>query len=142
MRKRWLNEYLRALQERNNAKSEVKSKAAVSKGSIVLIKDPTKHRANWRIGRIVAEIIGTDGVTRGYKIRTGNGYVVKRSLQVVCNLEIGGSESADQELEESADAIAEPENVYQHGTDRVRRGACSTAMNRLVGAIANENEED
>ena len=142
VRKRWLNEYLRALQERNNVKSEVKSKAAVSKGSIVLIKDSTKHRANWRIGRIVAEIIGTDGVRRGYKIRTGNGYVVERPLQLVCNLEISGSEPADQELEESADAVTEPENVYQRGTDRARRRACGTAMNRLVGVIANENEKD
>lgn len=108
----------------------------------MLIKDSTKHRANWRIGRIVAEIIGTDGVRRGYKIRTGNGYVVERPLQLVCNLEISGSEPADQELEESADAVTEPENVYQRGTDRARRRACGTAMNRLVGVIANENEKD
>ena len=108
----------------------------------MLIKDSTKHRANCRIGRIAAEIIGTDGVTRGYKIRTGNGYVVERALKLVCNLEIGGSESADQEVEESADAVTEPENVYQRGTDRARRGACSTAMNRLVGMITNESEEN
>ena len=79
----------------------------------MLIKDSMKHRANWRIGCIVAEIIGTDRVTRGYKIRTSNGYVVERPLQLVCNFEIGGPESADQELEESADAVTEPENVEQ-----------------------------
>lgn len=68
VRKRWLNEYLRALQERFNTGSAGKEQMMMNKGSLVLIKDTTKNRANWRIGRIVDSIIGKDGVTRGYKI--------------------------------------------------------------------------
>ena len=91
VRKRWLNEYLCALQERFNSGSAVTERAVLRKGLLVLLKDSTKHRANWRVGRIVDPIIGKDGVTRGYRILTGNGYTVERPLQLICDLEIGGA---------------------------------------------------
>ena len=33
-------------------------------------------------------IVGMESVTRVYKIKTGNGYVIERPLQLVCDLEI------------------------------------------------------
>lgn len=58
---------------------------------IVLLKDSTKSRAHWKIGRIIDQIVGKDGVTRGYKILTGiNRNVVERPLPLVCDFEIGG----------------------------------------------------
>lgn len=61
VRKRWLNEYLPALQERVNAGSKAKHEAAMNKGVIVLLKDSTKSRANWKIGRRSAEPPRTGG---------------------------------------------------------------------------------
>ena len=42
--------------------------------------------------KIIGEfpIVGKDGVTRGYKILTGCGYVIERPQQLVCDLEISG----------------------------------------------------
>ncbi|XP_070550022.1 uncharacterized protein [Ptychodera flava] len=71
--KRWLNEYLHALQERYSKRIEAKDQELPRKNSIVLLKDTTKNRANWKIGRIVDNIVGKDGVIRGYKIWTGSG---------------------------------------------------------------------
>ena len=70
----------------------------MEKGAIVLLKDSTKSRTHWKIGRIIDQIVGKDGVTRGYKILTGNRYVVERPLLLVCDFEMGGeceSNSAD-----------------------------------------------
>ena len=36
----------------------------LKKGVLVLIKNSTKNRANWRVGRVVDSIVGKDGVTR------------------------------------------------------------------------------
>lgn len=73
IRKCWLDEYLRALQERFNTRSTLTHEATITKGSLVLLKDTTKNKANWKIGRVVNPIVGKDGVTRGYKLLTGNG---------------------------------------------------------------------
>ena len=99
VRKRWLNECLPALQERINAGSKAKQEATMTdKFAIVLLKDSTKSRAYWKIGRIIDQIVGKEGVTGGYKILTGNRYVVERPLLLVCDFETGGereSNSAD-----------------------------------------------
>lgn len=73
IRKRWLDEYLRALQERFNTRSTLTHEATITKGSLVLLKDTTKNKANWKIGRVINPIVGKDGVIRGYKLLTGNG---------------------------------------------------------------------
>ena len=36
------------------------------------------------------KITGKDRVVRGLNLRQGNGYIVERPLQLVCNLETGG----------------------------------------------------
>ena len=110
------------------------------KGLLVLLKDSTKHRANWRVGRIVDPIIGKDGVTRGYRILIGNGYTVERPFQLICDLEIGG---ANGDCDSAGGTTAEDrEHQEQRPTTRPRREARQTAENRLVGVVANENEED
>ena len=140
VRKRWLNEYLCALQERFNSGSAVTERAVLRKGLLVLLKDSTKHRANWRVGRIVDPIIGEDGVTRGYRILTGNGYTVERPLQLICDLEISG---ANGDCDSAGGTTAEDrEHQEQRPTTRPRREARQTAENRLVGVVANKNEED
>ena len=91
LRKRWINEYLRALQERQN-KSHKNMIDLPKIGAVVLLKEDTKNKAFWKLGRVVATIIGRDKVSRGLKIKLGNGNIVERPLQLVCNLEIGGDD--------------------------------------------------
>lgn len=141
VRKRWLNEYLHALQERFNSRPEARhGTTCLKKGSRVLIKDTTKNKANWKVGRIINPIIGLDGVTKGYKIPTGSGYVIERPQQLVCDLEIGGAGNDSS----PSDGNARPSGDVQQQRPavRVRREARRTAADRLVGITANENEED
>ena len=128
VRKRWLNEYLRALQERFNTGPAAKEQMMMNKGSLVLIKDMTKNRANWRIGRIVDSIIGKDGVTRGYKIRTGKGYVVERPLQLIADLEISGD--SDDPNKSVDDAGGDNTSQDQSAMCRPARQAKIAAVNR------------
>ena len=100
VRKRWLHEYLPALQERFNTRSTPRHEATITKGSLMLLKDTTKNKANWKIGRVVNPIVGKDGVIRGYKLLTGNGYVVERPLQLLCD-----SGSSVEDAEHSGDII-------------------------------------
>ena len=59
-------------------------------GRVVLIKDSVKVKGMWRLGRVEGSIVGKDGVTRGYQVRTGYGYIVERPLQLIQDLEFGG----------------------------------------------------
>jgi len=52
----------------------------------------------------VGTVTGKDGAVRGLKLRQGNGYVVERPLQLVCDLEIGG-ESPDFKLNPEAEVF-------------------------------------
>lgn len=60
----------------------------------VVLKSEAKDKASCKLGQIVDKIIsGKDGVLRGLKLRSGNGfflYVVEPPFQLVCNLEIEG----------------------------------------------------
>ena len=47
------------------------------------------NNGKWKLGRVESQIKGKDGILRGFKIRTGNGYIVKHPVQVVADLEIG-----------------------------------------------------
>ena len=43
---------------------------------------------------MVKKIAGKDGVVCGLKLKLGNGYVVERPMQLVCDLEIGGDDQS------------------------------------------------
>ena len=141
VRKRWLNEYLHALQERFNSRPEARhGTTCMEKGSLVLIKDTTKNKANWKVGRIINPIVGKDGVTRGYKILTGSGYVIERPQQLVCDLEIAGVSNDSSSSDDNAGPSGDVQQ--QRPVVRARREARRAAADRLVGIMANENEED
>ena len=50
---------------------------------MVLLKSEAKDKALWTFGRVVDKIIGKDGVFHVLKLRSGNGYVVERPLQLM-----------------------------------------------------------
>ena len=84
-----MREYLRALQERQ--RDHNKKEPTITKvGAVVLLKEDTKNRAYWRLGRVVSYIHGVDETVRGLQLKLGNGYIVERPLQLVCDLEVGG----------------------------------------------------
>ena len=76
LKKRWLTEYVHELEDRNRKVFNDK-KLFANIGSLVLITDISKAKTKWRMGRIVDVIRGRGAVVRGYKIKTGTGYVVK-----------------------------------------------------------------
>ena len=92
--------------------------------------------------KIIGEfpIVGKDGVTRGYKILTGCGYVIERPQQLACDLEIGGV--SNDSSPSGGNAGPRDDVQQQRPAVRVRRKARHTAADRLAGIMANENEED
>ena len=52
------------------------------------------------------KIIGKDRVVRGFNLRQGNGYIVERPLQLVCNLETGG-ENPDYKFNPEAEVFVQ-----------------------------------
>ncbi len=134
LRKRWINEYLRALDERHRNLPTSSSNCSLDIGTVVLIKDSLTGKAKWKTGRVVEKVIGKDGVTRGYKVKIGNGNVVERPVQLVSDLEIGGqTENKSAELKANAPAF-EPQRVSS-------RQAKTAAIDRIYGVSIEEDED-
>ena len=136
LRKRWVNEYLKALAERKQ--SLVSSGGTTLKnGRVVLIKDSVKCKGKWRLGRIENEVVGKDGHIRGYKIRTRNGYVVEKPTQLVQDLEIGGEVKETNKNDERREL-----NPRANEFVPKRRGAKDDAKSRITGIRFYDDEED
>ncbi|XP_012558037.2 uncharacterized protein LOC101239443 [Hydra vulgaris] len=88
LRKKWMNEYVHAMEERQQVRNKGSNIKLLVVGSVVLIKEDLKNKALLNIGRVESEIKGKDGATRSLKIRLENGYVIERPIQLVCDLEI------------------------------------------------------
>ena len=104
-------------------------------GKVVLLKEDIKNRAQWRIGRVVGKVIGRDHVTRGLKIKLGNGYVVERPLQLVCDLEVGGESRA-------VNVQLNPQAEEFRPRERLQRKARDDARNRMAAVNVYEDQED
>ena len=61
LRKRWMQEYLYALKEREKTCTQKKKKMPVV-GSLVLLVENTKNRGSWKTGIIQQEVHEKDGV--------------------------------------------------------------------------------
>ena len=87
LRKRWQDEYLKALQERHQ-KSGDSGQTLPNIGNIVLVADDNNPKSKWNLGRIIDVIEGSDGVIRWYKIQNNKEYTIERPLQLIRDLEI------------------------------------------------------
>ena len=104
IRKRWTKEYLYSLEERTQKKVKANKVRTPTVGALVLIKDSIlQKKGRWKLGRIQAEIRGKDGVLRGYKLLTGNGYVIERPLQLVADLEIQNDTDEQNKVTEESE---------------------------------------
>ena len=130
LRKRWVTEYLHALEERS--KTPVTGNMKVpSDGSMVLIKDSVKSSGKWKLGRVEGQVKGRDGVLRGFKIRTGNGYLVERPVQLVADLEICAPLQPQN-------TVLNPDVPEFRPRRQAGRAAKDTARNRMIGIAMND----
>ena len=132
LRKRWISEYLYALEER---KRQFGGGADIipKTGAIVLLKEDTKNKSLWKLGRVIASIHGRDAVVRGLKLKLGNGNIVERPLQLVCDMEIGGEDDAAELNPKAKEFIPE---------GRPTRKTKTEALNQIKGVGMYEDEED
>ena len=129
LRKRWLSEYLRALEERHQ--KVVGSNQILPKiGSVVMLTDSMTIKPKWVLGRIVDIVRGRDNIVRGFKIKNSNGYVCERPLQAIKDLEIHSEES---------DVIRKQR---EHKQLRPARDAKVHASNRIAGIAMNDFEDE
>ncbi|GFV08693.1 integrase catalytic domain-containing protein [Trichonephila clavipes] len=82
--KRWKNDYLNHLQQRNKWQFE---KNNVAVGCLVLLKENDLPPCKWAMARILEVIYGTDGKVRVVKLKTATG-VLTRSISKICILPI------------------------------------------------------
>ena len=85
--KRWLKEYVPALQERPRQNEEV--------GDLVLLVDEPLPRGQWRMGRVIKVVPGRDGLVRTVEIKTGASTSLVRPIQKLCLLEESRNLSSD-----------------------------------------------
>ena len=111
-----------------------KDPVALGNGRVILNKDYLKDNQKWKLGKTIKQIKGKDSVVRGYKTKTGNGYIIKNPIQLVADLKIGKETSENvTELNEKAPSV-EPRTKYA-------RNAKSDAKDQIHGVILNENNE-
>ena len=103
-----------------------------------MITDSSKIKLKWQIGRIVEMIRGKDGVFRGYKIKTGTGFVVERPLQLVCDLEICENKKTNPAKHKETDETQDTEVIPK---TRPQRKAKSAAINIINGISLNKLED-
>lgn len=82
--RRWKNEYLHTLQQRNKW---LKSSHMPKEGSLVLIKNDNLSPLKWDMGRILKLTPGLDGVARVADVKTKSG-TIKRPLNKLCPLPV------------------------------------------------------
>ena len=99
----------------------------------MLLKEDTKNRSLWKLGRVIGNIRGRDAVVRGLKLKLGNGNIIERPLQLVCNLEIGGEDEAVELNPLAKEFVPEP---------RPTRKTKTEALNQIKGIELYEDDED
>ena len=94
----WSKEYIRNLKSPPASTQNVKD---LKLGNVVLLKDSKTKRCKWPLGRIVKLYKGKDDVIRCVDVRTADGSIFKRSVQMLHLLEVYGSDdfTPDPELE-------------------------------------------
>ena len=139
LKKRWMHEYLHALQERHPLIPERENNLP-QPGSVVMITDSLDAmKPKWTIGKVVSFIKGRDNVIRGFKIKVGSGYTVERPLQLVRDLEISGAEpeTTTEPSEPDPTSNDDPEPRETRPTRQAKR----EASDRLTGIFLNEHED-
>ncbi|XP_037942534.1 uncharacterized protein LOC119675408 [Teleopsis dalmanni] len=102
--KRWSNEYLMELQQRNKWKTQ---SANIQLGDMVIIKEDNVPVMQWPLGRIVHVYKGTDGHIRVADVKTSAG-IFKRPIHRLAILPVN---TDDQPTMAEADHEVPPDNL-------------------------------
>ena len=86
--KRWLKEYIPALQERQKWQ---RPRRNAEVGDLVLLVDESLPRGQWRMGRVIKAVCGRDGLVRTVEVKTGALTSLVRPVQKLCLLEESGN---------------------------------------------------
>ena len=82
--KRWLKEYMPALQERQKWQ---RPRRNAEVGDLVLLMDECLPRGQWHLGRVIRVVPGRDGLVRTVEVRTATTTSLVRPIQKLCLLE-------------------------------------------------------
>ena len=116
---RWRREYLTDLREHHRGKKESQNKVSI--GDVVLIHEDNTKRSNWKMGKVVEQIVGKDGVVRGAKLRLitkGKPIIVNRAVQKLYPLEVS---SALKEVSENESGQRNANSVGNAGKQVISR---------------------
>ena len=152
LKTRFMREYLAALQERGRSHNAMPKVPAI--GAVVLITESQQgeRKPVWRLARVSQHISSKDGVTRGLKLRLGNGHYVERPLQLVRDLELHpsdddatlslptGEDNPPNQASEDSPPHAIPTEVDKE-PQRQRRKTKDAAIDRLTGIFLELDEE-
>ena len=143
-KQRWTAEYL---QERSQHFRRLVDRRGIRLGEIVIIRDETVKRQNWRMGVVVELFRGRDDKIRAVRVKTAFGDF-KRPVQKLCSLEIceelQAADLSENGLEEGATAMeAEPveENPDEDreppssGGEDVEKELVKTRLGRTVRPV-------
>ena len=123
---RWSKEYVRSLREQHRrAGGEQTPHPKI--GDVVIIREDSKNRNQWKLGIVEQLIQGRDGITRAAKLRAGKG-VLERATQHLYPLEL----SCDQ----LPPALLDP--TASEFTPRPRRNAAAAATLRIQDITGHE----
>ena len=136
VRKRFMKEYVHALEERQQHSTGNAERNVPKTGAVVMLKGEAKDRALWKLARVMGNVTGKDGKVRGLKLKQGNGYVVERPLQLVCDLEIGGEEP-DWKPNPEAELF-----VPRAGPNRRTKEIANAQIRNILSQEFEDNEND
>ena len=91
--KRWQREYINSLKE--SQRINEKQAKAPEVGEIVLVVGEEKNRCGLKKGKVLRQVKGRDGVTRGV-VLLHKGHEIERPLQLICPLEIRSTEKIEE----------------------------------------------
>ncbi|KAK3742809.1 hypothetical protein QZH41_002738 [Actinostola sp. cb2023] len=96
---RWQTEYLKALRERHNMKSNARE-TTLKPGDVMIIKSDERNRRKWKLGIVDQLFEGRDGVVRGVRLRAGKSYL-ERPIQHLYPLEVA-CDSTERRVKQDA----------------------------------------
>lgn len=132
--KRYLEEYLPALRDRDKLAADSKDTSA-KVGDIVLVHDDTKKRPLWKIARITKLFNGADGFSRVAEIRTAK-RTTNRPLAKLYPLEINHETNELKDTNTVKDPVLVP-----HRPRPVRRAAVigRDKVRKMINYLADED---
>lgn len=130
--KRWSQEYLNELQQRNKWQTKAQN---LQLGTIVIIKDNTPVMT-WRLGKVVETYPGPDGIVRTAAVKTSSG-VIKRAIHLLAPLPVEPAitTAANEETEQQQRKRSNSPTVKTKCAPPLKRCILSTASMLMFVAL-------